>query len=128
MNNKLKILLIVSLLLNMFLGGVLVGQFPHFKRPRPTHMLVQSYMNDHHGARKALHKERAAALEMLRARDFDENAYKAQVDKIGRMQGDMYRDFVCSMAKKLRAMPPEKRNELIDKMQQRGFSPRGPRR
>lgn len=123
MDNKLKILLVVSLLLNMFLGGVMVGQSGHFKRPRPGHMMVQSFMKDHDGARRILHKERDAALEMLRAPEFDPHAFEAQIDKISRMQGDMYRDFVCSMADKVRAMPPEKREAFIDKLKHRDFPP-----
>ncbi len=128
MNNKLKILLVVSLLLNMFLGGVMVGQLTYSKRPRPGHMMVQSFMNDHHSARQALHKERAVALDMLRAPDFDAQAFDMQIDRIGKMQGDMFRNFVHSMAQKVRAMTPEEREAFIEKMQNRDFPPRGPKR
>ncbi len=128
MNNKLKILLVVSLLLNMFLGGVMVGQSSHFKRPHLGHMMVQSFMKDHDGARRILHKERNAALEMLRAPEFDSHAFEAQIDKISRIQGDMYRDFVCSMAEKVRAMPPEEREVFIKKLGRCDFPPHGEKR
>lgn len=128
MNNKLKILLVVSLLLNMFLGGVMIGQSSHFKRPHPGHMMVQSFMKDHDGARRILHKERNAALKMLRAPEFDPHAFDAQIDKIGRLQNDMYRNFVYSMAKKVREMPPAEREVFIEKLEHRDFPPHGEKR
>lgn len=125
MNKKLKILLIVSLAVNLFLAGVIAGSVLKPHRPggqmmqREGFAAIHEFMKSHRGEQKALRAERRTLLEMLKEENFDQAKFDAQINKVGEMQTAMYKEFMGAMAQKLRALPADQRNESIDNLLER---------
>ena len=117
MNKKIKVLLIVSLVLNVFLLGFITGDVKKF-RPRGGEgaLFVKEFVKANHERQSELETERTKALNMIKADDFNMQEYQAQVEKISNIQGDMYKKFATNMAEKLRELPKEKRDAKIDRM------------
>ena len=117
MNKKIKIILVVSLMLNMLLGGFVVGEAVKIasKQQRGS-SVVREFRKEHKAERDALKVERTKALEMIRADVFDADAFAAQIDIVSLMQEKMYRQFTVEMAEKMRAMPVEERNKLVQRV------------
>ena len=119
MKKRFKFLLILSLCLNIFLIGFIAGEVRHFKPKRETSQLVKDFINEHKEEQQQLNKERRRALNMLREDNFDQEAYAEQVEKIGAMQKVMFQQFATRMGEKLRAMPKEERDTIIDRLKER---------
>ena len=119
MNKKLKIVLIGSLVLNIFLGGVIVGQFCHVKPKRMGAGVVKEFVETHKKEQSQMDLERAVLMDLIKAKEFDQAAFDAQLEKISVMQGTMYKQFMTKMAQKLRAMPADQRDRMIEKMTNR---------
>lgn len=123
MTKKLKIVLISSLILNIFLGGVIIGQFCHVRPKRMNAGMVKEFVETHHQEQARMDLERAVLMDLIKAKDFDEAAFDAQLEKISTMQGTMYKQFMTKMTQKLRAMPADKRDRVIEKMANRKMYP-----
>ena len=126
MNKKIKVLLIVSLAANLFLAGVISGNIMkprHYRGAQITRQhdefaAARKFMQSRKGEQKALWNERRNLLEIIKEDNFDQAKFDAQVNKVGEMQTEMYKEFAGNMAERLRALPAEERNARIDHMLQ----------
>ncbi|MDR2901679.1 MAG: hypothetical protein LBU87_01025 [Lactobacillales bacterium] len=120
MNKKIKTILIISLLCNMLFAGFAVGQLMHIKPNRAGSGIVREFMQTHRDLQDNIDREKRITLDLVKQTTFDETAFSAQIARINALQGKMYREFSFSMAKKLRSMTPQERDELIEKISKRG--------
>jgi uncharacterized membrane protein len=101
MSNKVKILILVSVLVNVLLIGVVIGHVSHrfgrmgfarrhmtelaAKLPAEKERLLSQTLDRVHRENRKIHREirntRAKAISILTAPDFDEAAYQAEVDR-----------------------------------------------
>ncbi|MCL2748590.1 MAG: hypothetical protein FWE50_00770 [Alphaproteobacteria bacterium] len=119
MTKNIKIILIVSLLLNTLMIGMFAGHWMQSHRYRPI-----AELNDiRPKQRNAIAAERTRLFVLMK--EGAPNAeIEAQLEKLNDIQCKFNRDFMISMNEKLQKMSPEERARMIDKMmQQRG--PRG---
>ena len=122
MSKKMKILIFSSLLLNVLLAGVVIGDASHrFHKEYFDRKSVQEFVSKlpgdkaalfletvervHLNNRDAYHQIREAkkeAMKMLAAPEFDETAYRLQVEKIHELRSLMKRrlaDATIELAK-----------------------------
>ncbi len=127
MDKKLKTLLIVSLALNLFLVGFMAGGARHFMKPQRHGMerVMKDFMKSHNELRTEIERERNVAFDMLKADKFDQAKFMAQIDRVARMQQEMFRQFSLDFAEKVRKMPTEERVKFLEKMQDRRHGMRG---
>ena len=113
MSRKMKVLTIGSLLLNVFLVGMIIGDVSHRLGREPylerhTRELASKLPEDKAGLvletvqkvhlhnrdlRKQIREARKRAMKILTARSFDEAAYQVEVEKIQALRGLMMRRF-----------------------------------
>jgi uncharacterized membrane protein len=126
MNRTLKLLFLVSLILNVLLVGILMGQLPRrlergsFREqrieqalrdlPQPVQTRLREKFKQMRAAadplRDQLRAEREETLGILSAEPFDEAAYDRQVSKIDALQLQMFKktgQVVKEIAKELSA-------------------------
>ena len=121
MTNKVKILLIVSLCLNIFLLGFAARDVKRFVKPHKggDFSIMREFMQDRKEAYKEINEEKKVAMDMLKASELDKEAFEAQVNKISDLQNKMYKEFAINMADKMMAMPADERAKTIEKMEKR---------
>ena len=109
MSKKMKVLMIVSLLLNVFLVGIIIGDMSHRFRKKPPigkharelasklpedkaaiilKTMETVHMNNR-DVRKQIREARQRAMNIMTAQRFDEAAYQIQVEKLHELRGLM---------------------------------------
>jgi uncharacterized membrane protein len=109
MSKKLKILLFISIILNVLLIGVMIGHistrflvkkhfkghFPEISRELPAEkqeMLADAMMKLHRqssGTKRKIHRVRKEIVEILTAPEFDEQLYDKKVAELHNLHGEM---------------------------------------
>ena len=112
----MKIILSLSLLLNVLLVGGFAGRMIQSHRYRP----IVAFGEIQPGLRESIRTERGKLAEIMRAENFDSAAFDAQLQKTTDLQCDFDRKFMVEMNKKLQQMPVAERVKIIDKMMSRG--------
>ena len=109
MSKKMKVLMIGSLLLNVLLVGIIIGDMSHRFRKKPPigkharelasklpedkealilKTLERMHLNNRN-VRKQIREARERAMKVMTAHDFDETAYQTQVEKLHKLRGLM---------------------------------------
>lgn len=129
MNRTLKLLFLVSIILNVLLVGVLMGQLPSrlergsFREqrmeqalkdlPQPTQTRLREKFKQMRAAgdplREQLRAVREETLGILSAEPFDEAAYDRQVSKIDELQLQMFKKTGQVVKQIAKELPPEER-------------------
>lgn len=145
MSTKIKVLTIGSLLLNVLLIGVVIGDMSHrFRRepfwgrhapklasrlPENKAELFRETLESVHLANKDVHKQireaRSSAMEILTAPEFDEAAYRVKVDKIHELKGFMKRRLVDATIELAKQFDQEERRALAENLRRPPRPPGG---
>jgi uncharacterized membrane protein len=135
MTKAVKLAFLASLVLNLLLLGVLLGQVPRGlevtpptrqqrmeealkKVPEPTQSRFRekfAQIRTFSGPlRQQIDEARAETLRLLSAEPFDEAAYDRQVSKIEELRGAMFKRMGQSMKQTAKELSPEERRMLAD--------------
>jgi uncharacterized membrane protein len=135
MTKAVKLAFLASLVLNLLLLGVLLGQVPRGlevtpptrqqrmeealkKVPEPTQSRFRekfAQIRTSSGPlRQQIDEARAETLRLLSAEPFDEAAYDRQVSKIEELRGAMFKRMGQSMKQTAKELSPEERRMLAD--------------
>jgi len=135
MTKALKLAFLASLVLNLLLLGVILGQVPRAleatpptrqsrmeealkKVPEPTQSRFREKfaqiraVND--PLRQQIDEARAETLRLLAAERFDETAYDRQVSKIEELRGEMFKRMGQDFKQTAKEFSPEERRMLAD--------------
>jgi uncharacterized membrane protein len=135
MTKTVKLAFLASLVLNLLLLGVIVGQLPRGlavtpstrqqrmeealkKVPEPSQSRFREKFAQIRAAADPLRQQIDAArdetLRLLSADPFDESAYDKQVSKIEELRGEMFKRMGQSMKQTARELSTEERRLLAD--------------
>ncbi len=131
MTKRMKILLVVSLVLNVLLAGALIGNVSHHvgrrfaflheqamvaQLPPEKQQLFQEAMRsmrlECRDLRKQIGETRERAIAVLTATEFDEQAYQAEVDKLRDLRGQMMQRVANTTKELAKRFDPEEREAL----------------
>jgi uncharacterized membrane protein len=135
MTKAIKLAFLASLVLNLLLLGVILGQVPRGleatpptrqsrmeealkKVPEPTQSRFREKfaqiraVND--PLRQQIDEARAETLRLLAAERFDETAYDRQVSKIEELRGEMFKRMGQDFKQTAKEFSPEERRMLAD--------------
>ncbi|MDR1026713.1 MAG: hypothetical protein LBL47_04865 [Lactobacillus sp.] len=126
MKKRTKILLTCSICLNIFFIGFLAGEIKHFRPHHKGPELVKEFQAKHAEQQKAINDERIKAVEMLKADNFNQDEYNKQVEKVGAMQQEMFQEFAIKVGEKIRSLPEDERNKVIERISKRRFDGKRP--
>jgi len=134
MNAKLKLAFLTSLLVNVFLVGVLLGELPRRfdegvsreermekaigKLPEPLQVRFRGEMErmreGSEQLRAQIQEAREEALRILIAEPFDGTAYDRQVSKIHELHGQRSQRMAELVKEVVKDLPPEQRQLLAE--------------
>jgi uncharacterized membrane protein len=134
MNAKLKFAFLASLLVNVFLVGVLLGELPHrfdegLSReermekavealPEPLRARFRGQLERMRGGsepiREQIREAREEAIRILVAEPFDDTAYDRQVSKIHELYGQRSQLMAKIVKEVAKDLPPEQRQVLAE--------------
>jgi uncharacterized membrane protein len=135
MTRAVKLAFLASLVLNLLLLGVILGQVPRGlemtpptrqqrmeealkKVPEPTQSRFREKFAQIRASsdplRQQIDEARAETLRLLSAEPFDEAAYDRQVSKIEELRGEMFKRMGQSMKQTSKELSPEERRMLAD--------------
>ena len=134
MNKKLKLVFLASIVINVLLGGVLLGELPHrfdrdfyrrermekaFKElPQPVQGRFREKMKqlreDGEPLRDQIREARDEAIRILAAEPFDEAAYDRQVAKISELRGQLGKRMAAIVKEVAKEATPEQRKALAE--------------
>jgi len=132
MSKKMKIILAISVLLNMLFIGLVIGHMTHRHKPgefmrRRTMRLartlspekrtlfmgtLEKVYRDNEGIHEKIREGRKRIVSILSAPDFDENAYQEEVEKIHRLRGMMMQRLADATKELAKKFTPEERKAL----------------
>jgi uncharacterized membrane protein len=132
MSKKMKVLIFSSLLLNVLLAGVVIGDVSHrFYKEYFVRKSVKEFASELPGDKAALFLEtvkrvhqnnreaynqireaRKEAMKLLSAPEFDESAYRLQIEKIHEMRSLMKRRLADATIELARQFNQEERKAL----------------
>lgn len=115
MTRNIKIILIISLLLNALMVGVFAGHWTQSHRYRPISELSEIRPKQ----RNAIAAERARLFALMKEGAPDAE-FEAQLEKLNDIQCKFNRAYMVAMHERLQKMPADKRARAIDKMMRRG--------
>ncbi len=132
MNKKMKIILILSVLLNMLFIGLVIGHMTHrfgpeeFMRWRTMRFArrlspekrtlfmetLKKVYRDNEGIHEKIREGRKRIVSILSAPEFDEKAYQEEVEKMHRLRGLMMQRLADATKELAKAFTPEERKAL----------------
>ena len=132
MSKKMKILIFSSLLLNVLLAGIIIGDVSHrFHKEYFVRKTVKEFASKLPGDKAALFLEtvkrvhlnnqdeyneireaRKEAMKLLSAPEFDESAYRLQIEKIDNLRSLMKRRLADATIELARQFNQEERSAL----------------
>lgn len=132
MSKTLKGVFLVSLLVNILLVGVLLGELPHraercevrqdkkektlAQLPEPAQTRVREEMErlrkDNEPIRERIRAAREEAIRILTAEPFDSVAYDRQVTQISELRGQIAKHMAEGIKEIAKDLPPEQRGIL----------------
>jgi uncharacterized membrane protein len=135
MTKAVKLAFLASLVLNLLLLGVILGQVPRGleatpptrqqrmeeglkKLPEPTQSRFREKFAQIRASagplRQQIDEARAETLRLLSADPFDEAAYDRQVSKIEELRGEMFKRLGQNFKQTVKELSPEERRMLAD--------------
>lgn len=135
MSRSLKILIVGSVLLNMFLGGLFVGRWiraPLFDRqtaqdlPAEVKTELTALRRESGQIHREKQKLRTEMSRLLKAETFDAGAFAEVLNSYENLRGRMTRVRLNRLLRVAKKLSPEKRRKLAEKMEKKAT--RGQRR
>lgn len=141
MSGKIKVLVVASVLLNVLFVGLIMGHLSHRgfgpghfmksreKRivnafpPEKRKLLIKTFeelRQENRGLRDKIGKGRERTLSILRAPDFNEAAYRAEVEKLHDLRGIQMQKLADAVMKLARQLNPEERRILSELLMRPG--------
>jgi uncharacterized membrane protein len=134
MSQTIKLAFVASLVLNLLLLGVILGQVPRAFDPPPTRQQrleeslsklpepVQARLREKFAQiraasepqRREIDRARAEALRILGAEPFSEAAYDSQVKKIEELRAEMFRGMGQAIKETAKELAPAERRMLAE--------------
>jgi uncharacterized membrane protein len=134
MSKTIKLALVASLVLNLLLLGVMLGQVPRAFDAPPTRQQrmeqslsklpepVQTRLRERFAQirlasepqRQEIDRTRAEALQILGAEPFDEAAYDRQIKKIEQLRAEMFRGMGQSIKQTAKELAPAERRMMAE--------------
>ena len=135
MSRTVKLVFLGSLVLNLLLVGVLLGQLPGglgatvptrqerleqalTKVPEPTRSSFRQKFSEIRAAgdpvRRELDGARAQALDMLSAERFDESGYDRQISRIEELRAELFKRMAVKIKQTAKELSPEERRMFAD--------------
>lgn len=134
MNTKLKLAFLASILANVLLAGVFLGELPRrfdggssrqqqmdkalqdFPAPMQARFRekIDHMRKDVEPIRDRMREAREAAIRILIAEPFDEGAYDRQIDTINDLRVRMTQRMAVSFKEAALDLPPERRSVLAE--------------
>jgi len=147
MSKKVKILIFSSLLLNVLLAGIIIGDVSHrFHKEYFVRKTVKEFASKLPGDKAALFLEtvkrvhlnnqdeyneireaRKEAMKLLSAPEFDESAYRLQIEKIDNLRSLMKRRLADATIELARQFNQEERSALAQHLRRFSRHSRGSR-
>jgi uncharacterized membrane protein len=145
MSKPIKLAFIVSLVVNLLLLGVILGQVPRGleatpptraqrteealkKVPEPAQSRFREKFAQMRAStdplRQQIDEARTETLRVLSAEPFDEAAYDRQVAKIEELRGEMFKRMGKSFKQTAKELSPEERRMLADVLRRPAASPK----
>ncbi len=146
MSKKVLALIVGSLLLNALLIGVMIGkEYRHFHKrrfggpppfesvqelasglPEEKARFVASALKKARYANREVHKKiksiRQKTLNILTAPDFDETAYRKNVERLHELRGKMMRELADATMELAKTLNVQERAVLADHLKRRPFA------
>ena len=133
MNKSFKLAFITSLVANVLLAGILIGQLPSRfgappsrqqrieatlqKLPESVRARFRESLEQSTPIREQIRAARTGALEILKTEPFDEAAYDRQVKKIDDLRAQLSNRFAAIVRESATKLPPEGRKTLATALQ-----------
>jgi uncharacterized membrane protein len=144
MTKTVKIAFVASVVLNLLLLGVIVGQVPRSLDARPTRQQqmeealkklpepAQSRLREHFTQiraagdplRRQIDQARGEALQLLSTEPFDQHAYNDQVTKIEELRIEMSKRMGQKIKELAKELSPDERRMLADVLRRPPASPK----
>lgn len=139
MNNKIKIALTVSVILNFLLAGLLIGnvsktlfhdkdKYDHFKEmteklPGDKQQMVmgriKSMKEDHKVVKEEIHKTKKEIADILRAPEFDEEMYDKKILEMHNLYRGKARNMANTIKELARDLTPGEREVLAEMIEKK---------
>jgi len=144
MTKTVKLAFLGSLVLNVLLLGVILGQVPRGlegtpttrqqrmedslkKLPEPTQARLREKFSQIRAAgdplRQQIDQARAETLRLLSADPFDEAAYDREVNRIEELRGEMFKRMAQNFKQTAKEFSPEERRMLAEVLRRPAPSP-----
>jgi len=133
MNKTLKLAFIASIVVNVLLAGVLLGQLPRRfdksssrqqrieatlqKLPESVRARFRATLEQSAPIREQIRAARTEAIQILMAEPFDETAYDRQVKKIAELRGQLGSRFAAVVRESAKELPSEQRKIMATALQ-----------
>ena len=144
MSKAAKLTFVASLVLNLLLLGVMLGQVPRASTPAPGRQQrmeealnkvpepTRSRFRDKFAEiratsdplRRQIDEARAETLRLLSTEPFDEAAYDRQVRKIEELRAEMFKNMGQLIRQTARELSPEERRMLADVLRRPASPPK----
>lgn len=143
MNKKTKILILGSLLLNVLLAGVIIGDWAHRFRKAPfiaRHEQLTSKLSedkaalfmktleavhlDNRDVRRRIGESRKRAMKILASPEFDEAAYRAELENLHRLRSLARQQLANATIELAKQFDPKERRALAEHLRRPPRSPR----
>lgn len=134
MKSNAKIILVVSLLLNVLLVGVIIGKMSHHVGHRWMHQsaselqpeqkakikgLFKSMRNQNEDLRKQMRATHREMFKALKADNFDADAYLGNANRLNAIKAEMMTNMSQTIATNAKDFSPEERKALARMMKHR---------
>ena len=135
MTKAVKLAFLASLVLNLLLLGVILGQLPRGleatpptrqqrmeeglkKLPEPAQSRIREKFAQMRATaeplRQQIDKARGETLRLLSAESFDDAAYDRQMSEIEKLRGEMFKRMGQTMKQTVKELSPEERRMVAD--------------
>lgn len=116
----MKIILTISLLLNALLIGLFAGNIIGSQRhQRPGPMAMSEFREIRNDMRENVALERARLADIMKAKEFNQVEFDAQLEKFTDAQCDFNREFMIKFNDRMQNLPVAERAEIIDRTMSR---------
>ncbi|MDL2295598.1 hypothetical protein LJC18_02175 [Lachnospiraceae bacterium OttesenSCG-928-E19] len=116
MSKTMKIIFILSVVLNALLAGLFAGHMIQSHRMRPATHVVE-IRND---MRRPVREQRIQLFRVMRADPYDAVKFNVALDAWANVQCEFNRQYMIHLNDKLQKMDPRERADALDKMMRRG--------
>lgn len=117
MSKGMKIVFVVSLVLNALLLGLVAGQALQKHRMKPLHRANEIRPE----MRGNVNKERRTLFVIMAQPNFDRAAFQVQLNRYSDAYCDFNKKFMIDLNDRLQQLPPAERARVLHNMTQRKF-------